>query len=183
MLNSKHNREGFTLLEMLVVVAIISLMSSLVISNYNSQKKAKEMQFAGQEIADSIRKAQNYSINIKKFENYNISGGYGTHFTDGGSSFIIFLDDSVNKNKTYGPEDYVVETVDFPPGINVENLNGGAVGVADLVFEPPYGKVYMSFNGALQSPTPSLSIQIKKDTESCPAFCKTVSINSQGQVN
>ncbi len=167
---------------MMVVVAIISLMSVLVMGNYNSQKKAKEMQFSAQKIADSIRKAQNYSINIKKLEGYNVSGGYGIHFI-AGNSFTIFLDDSVDRNKTYGVEDHDVETVELPSGVNIESLNGGAVNVADLIFEPPYGKVYMSFDGSLQDPTPSLSVKIKKSGESCPEFCKTVSINSQGQIN
>lgn len=167
---------------MMVVVAIIGIMSATVMGNYNSQKKAKEMQFAAQSMADDIRKVQNYSISIKKFENYNIAGGYGIHFVSG-SSYVIFLDDSVDKNKIYGPEDHVVETVNFPPAINIDNLNGGAVNVADVVFEPPYGKVYMSFDGSVQSPTPDLSVRIRRNGESCPAFCKTVSINSQGQVN
>lgn len=180
-LRFKLNRKGFTLLEMIVVIVIISIMSVLTMSNYNSQKKAKEMQFSAQKIADSIRKAQNYSINIKKLEGYNVSGGYGIHFIPG-NSFIIFLDDSVDSNKIYGFEDYVIETVDLPSGVNIENLNGGSVSVADLVFEPPYGKVYMSFGGVVQSPTPSLNVEIKKSGESCPAFCKTVSINSQGQI-
>jgi len=181
----KLNGKGFTLLEMMVVVAIISLMSVLVMGNYNSQKKAKEMQFSAQKIADSIRKAQNYSINIKKLEGYNVSGGYGIHFI-AGNSFTIFLDDSVDRNKTYGVEDHDVETVELPSGVNIESLNGGAVvGAADLVFEPPYGNVHMSFDGTLQTSTPSLSlsIEIKRSGESCPEFCKTVSINSQGQIN
>lgn len=181
MLVQKLNKKGFTLLEMLVVVVIITIMSIMTMRSYTSQRKTKEMQFAVQGIADNIRKTQNYSINIKKFEDYDISGGYGIHFESSASSYAIFLD--VVKDKSYSSvEDELVDTINLSQGVEIFELNGGAVSTADVVFEPPYGNVSVSFGGVLQSPTPSVSIGVKRSDGSCPENCRTVIINSQGQI-
>lgn len=180
-----RNSNGFTLLEMMLVVVIISIMSVVVMNNYNSQKKTKEMQFATQKISDDIRKVQNYSINIKKFENYDISGGYGIHFERDGTGYVIFLNSPSVPNKAYVDdiEDKIVETVAFPQGVTIDTLNGVSdLPNADILFEPPYGKVDMTFNGTLQGSGAALEIKILRSPEGCPTFCRTVTVNSQGQI-
>lgn len=173
------NEKGFTLIEMIVVVVIISLMSQIAISNYFLQKRTKEMQFAAQKIEDDIRKTQNYSINIKKFGNFSISGGYGIHFEDGGNGYKIFL--NMSGNKKYDTGDEIVESVSFPSDIRIDSLNE-TLNAADIIFEPPYGKVYMTFDSVLQE-SADLVVEIGRASGSCPEACGTVTVNSQGKIN
>jgi len=179
-----RNSKGFTLLEMMLVVVIISMMSVVVMNSYNSQKKTKEVQFAIQKISDDIRKVQNYSINIKKFETYDISGGYGIHFERDGTNYIIFLNSPSVPNKAYVVgEDQIVETIVLPQSVTIDTLNGASdLPSADILFEPPYGKVDMTFNGTLQGSGATLEVKILRSPEGCPTFCRTVTINSQGQI-
>ncbi|MFA6096464.1 MAG: type II secretion system protein [Candidatus Paceibacterota bacterium] len=179
-----RNSNGFTLLEMMLVIVIISIMSVVVMNNYNSQKKTKEMQFAIQKISDDIRRVQNYSINIKKFEDYDISGGYGIHFERDGAGYIIFLNSPSVLNKAYvSGEDQIVETIVLSPSVTIETLNGVSdLPNADILFGPPYGKVNMTFNGTLQGSGATLEVKILRSPEGCPTFCRTVTVNSQGQI-
>jgi prepilin-type N-terminal cleavage/methylation domain-containing protein len=176
---SGNCNKGFTLIEMMVVISIISIMSVIVISNYNAQRKSKELSFSAQKLAEDVRKAKNYSINVLKYGAVDTSGGYGIHLSNSApNQYIIFLDTEsvLPKDRKYSEgSDVKVETVVFPDIIG--NMNGGSVTDADVIFLPPYGKTHISFNGMEQTGA-TLEVNLTKDAKT-----KTVRINHEGKID
>ncbi len=173
--------KGFTLIEMMVVISIISIMTVIAISNYNAQRKSKEFSFAAKKLAEDIRKTQNNSVNVLKHGLDDTSGGYGIHLsTSAANEYIIFLDTepALSKDKKYTDgSDVKIETITFPAGITIGNMNGGSVADADVVFLPPYGKVSVIFDGTEQIGA-TLEINLTKNAQT-----KTVKINYEGKID
>ena len=57
----KGRREGFTLIEILVVIAILSVLSGLVLAGVNAAQKHAHVRATGQEILALVQAAENYN--------------------------------------------------------------------------------------------------------------------------
>ncbi len=96
-------RNGFTLIELMVTVSIVSVIMSTVLFNYSSFTDKLALSSAAQEIAIAIRQAQSYGINVRdSAREYTTTKGlfqypYGVYFdlTDT-SHYYIFVDQNNN---------------------------------------------------------------------------------------
>ncbi len=98
-LKKKKYRAGMTLIELMVVLAIFAVVSSIVIFNYGNFKSTASLQNLAEDIALSIRSAQGYAIGVKSVGSAGEFPGYGIHFgptsttdTKGPKTFILFAD-------------------------------------------------------------------------------------------
>lgn len=104
----KYNA-GMTLVELLVVISIFVVVSSITIFDYGSFRSSVSIKNLADDIALSIRKAQSYAIGAHSL-NASFFNGYGVHFTTATStsniltgsikSFVIF-NDLTPANKLY----------------------------------------------------------------------------------
>lgn len=62
---TKKNLSGFTLLELVVAMAILSIMTTATITSMNGNKTRQEVQSAARLIAATIREGQNYAVTGK----------------------------------------------------------------------------------------------------------------------
>lgn len=91
-----NKKKGFSLLEMILVVAIFGIITSVVIFNYSDFNSSTIMTNTAYEIALAIREAQVYSLGVRgniSSNDYDVS--YGTYFNakdNGGSKkdFVFF---------------------------------------------------------------------------------------------
>lgn len=95
-------KKGVTLVEMMVVISIFLVITSVVIFNYESFYSTVSLQNLTDDIALSVRKAQSFAIGargIKDGVNTNFSNSYGVHFSSNNevdpliasnSSFMMF---------------------------------------------------------------------------------------------
>ena len=91
-------QKGFTIIELMIVIFIFLVISSLVIFNYRSFNSSVSVQNLAQEIGLSIRKAQVYSTSTKSAD--SVFPSYGVHFSLTGTddilgherAFVIFAD-------------------------------------------------------------------------------------------
>lgn len=77
---------GVTLIEMLVVVAIIAIVSSVIMFNYSDFSSNVSVRNLSQEIALAVRKSQTYATSVRSIDGTNITdssafGGYGISFS------------------------------------------------------------------------------------------------------
>ncbi|MCC6323255.1 prepilin-type N-terminal cleavage/methylation domain-containing protein [Candidatus Nomurabacteria bacterium] len=102
---SRLSTAGFTIIELLVVIFIFGVISSLVIFNYGSFQSDVSVENLAQDVALSIRRAQVYSVSTKSSEVSSVTTfpSYGIHFylpsAPGGAAilgneraFIFFAD-------------------------------------------------------------------------------------------
>ncbi len=60
---------GFTLVELIVVLAIMGLMSSFIIANYAGKRTERDLVIAQNEIITNLRKMQSYSLSSRTLSN------------------------------------------------------------------------------------------------------------------
>lgn len=85
---------GFTLLEMIVVIGIMTLVTSLVLASYSGISETLGVSRAAEEIASSVRQSQAYGLGVKEFiTGSGVFPGYGLYFDKSvPNSYIFFAD-------------------------------------------------------------------------------------------
>lgn len=145
MLKLLNNKSGFTLMETMIVMAIIAISSSFVASQYSNYRNSKALSLAKVQIIDDIKMVQNYSYAVLENNGSFPKGGYGIHFEVDSDSYLIFSDNDGNKiyNNTNSSEDFKKNKL--PMNVKITSLNTGEeVSPIDLIFIPPYGDVFIN---------------------------------------
>jgi len=88
----KHTNAGFTLIEMLMVIAIIGTITGVVLTSQNSFNKAFVVSNAAYDVSLSLRNTETYGISSRGTATTR-NAGYGVEFsTANPSSYILFTD-------------------------------------------------------------------------------------------
>ncbi|MDQ5971514.1 MAG: hypothetical protein QG566_460 [Patescibacteria group bacterium] len=113
-------KKGFTIIELLVVIFIFSVISSLVIFNYGSFQSNVSVENLAQDLALSIRRAQVYSVSTKSSEVASVTTfpSYGIHF---------YLPSAPGGAAVLGTEKAFIFFADIPPILipAIYDTNGG----------------------------------------------------------
>jgi prepilin-type N-terminal cleavage/methylation domain-containing protein len=123
--NILKNR-GLTLVELMVVIAIFLIITSVVIFDYGSFRSNVSLQNLTDDVALSVRKAQSFAIGVRGVNsnsgNFSFSDSYGMHFSIGktpegefsgyNKSFLMFSSGkSTEKKYDYDPTSHVCDGV------------------------------------------------------------------------
>jgi len=99
LLSSKNNNisnKGFTLAEVLIVIAIMLFLLPMVLTNYNAGDKQFSLYRSAHDLAQDLRNAQEMAMTGKttpvQFGENFPAGGYGLFFEDYKNSYILFAD-------------------------------------------------------------------------------------------
>jgi prepilin-type N-terminal cleavage/methylation domain-containing protein len=137
-------KKGFTVIELVVSVAIISMVTAIFLVNYRSVNRRSDLTMISQKLVTDIRIAQNYSLGLARYGlsgTSNIpSGGWGVYFdlqNYGNNKYIIFADDNANGVYDIGEANvnYGAATMDLPDNIIIQSLSVGYR--ANVTFLPP----------------------------------------------
>ncbi|MFZ2523285.1 MAG: prepilin-type N-terminal cleavage/methylation domain-containing protein [Minisyncoccia bacterium] len=89
-------KKAFTLIEIIIVVAIVTYIMSMVLFNYISFNDKLSLAAAGKELLIAVRQAQSYGINVREVtkDTGDFSRAYGIYFypASSPSSYYIFVD-------------------------------------------------------------------------------------------
>jgi len=164
--------KGFTLVELLVVISIISLLSLLLLTNYRAGDAQLKLQRSSYKLAQDIRRAEEMAISAKDFQGI-IPGGYGIYFNlNQPSQYILFAD--LNSNKQYNVAE-AVEILKFENTVSLQTLVPiSANNSLTVIFSPPDPTINFSPDAA------SASITIKTVGA---AIQKTIQINKVGLIS
>lgn len=154
-MESIHLRRGFTLVEMLVVIAIIGVIMTIVMTSQSTFNKTLILKNTAYDIALTLRGAQTYGMNSRS---YRSNVWYGIHFDKGSKTFKLFADiypaaSSCGKpncpvgNRIFNESlDKTEQTYTLGNGITVNNLCKNGIcdqPSLDIVFARPNPDVYV----------------------------------------
>lgn len=147
-------QSGFTIIELLVVCAIMAIVATIGIINWNSERSARTLTIAQNELITNIRKVQSYAVSSR-----NTPAGEAAKY------YVI----EVSQNATTLPVSAVVgpnnslsavETINLPTDVTISALSvagqssgyvapSGSGSCVDIVFSVTYGKTYFVVCDAL----------------------------------
>jgi len=116
---------GFSLIELIVVIAIVTLISGITLFNHNTFSGGVALENLAYEIALAVRQAQFFGINVRAAD---IGGGattfdtgYGVFFDkDNPTSFILFAD--IDNNRFYSGSGEIVNVYTITRGNQIKYL-------------------------------------------------------------
>ncbi len=116
---------GFSLIELIVVVGIMIVITSVVLVNHTRFSGAFTLENLAYEIALTVRQAQFFGLNVRGADigaSTTFETGYGVHFdTSSPTSFIFFAD--TDKDHIYnGASDVVVDVYNITQGNQIASL-------------------------------------------------------------
>lgn len=180
---------GFTLMELLVVVALLMIILSVSLFNYDKFGKDVELENAVYSVALAIREAQVYGVNkalkdVSEPENsFGGSYGYGAYFNKENENpslaadkkkFLLFIDD-VSNNQVFngdclgGENDECFSQIYLTKGNYISNIE---------VFDNDEWTLKEEVNIFFKRPNPDAVIKISTDTYSKAR----ITISSPGEV-
>ncbi|PIV45837.1 MAG: hypothetical protein CO144_01940 [Candidatus Nealsonbacteria bacterium CG_4_9_14_3_um_filter_35_11] len=195
-LNVKMEK-GFSLIELLVVVAVIVILSTLVFSDYSKGGKKMALERAAQRLSQDIRKTQEMAMSAYQPSDIcngtpgNLKG-FGIHFDESSGNekkYIIFAEcNDTEPNYDYdgdGPDD-VKEgwSVDIEKGIKIsdiekDDLSNGSTYPTTLsvVSIPPDPTIYIASSSSGYEAIITLCIE-----DSCATNYKKIKVNNAGRI-
>ena len=168
----KNNSKGFTLIETLVVIAVVSILSIVMLANHQGSQKQQSVQRAAHQLAGDIRRAQNMAMASVEHEGA-IPEGYGIYIEKNNPNYILFADDN---NQTYQPSDFKVEEIKFPSNIKINSISPAPGSHVSIFFEPPDPTTYI--NGDSSASIETVVTLIFPGT----SYSKTVTVKTSGQI-
>ena len=107
---------GFTLMELMVVIAIISILSALAVPNFIKLRPKRQLSAATNEILSVMQYARSRALK----ENTRV----GLLFNTANETYKVFFDNGAGANASNGTQDGDEPTVKsgrMPPGINLKD--------------------------------------------------------------
>jgi len=123
-------KAGFTLVELVVICAILVVISSLILVNHSQFGGVVRLESLAYDIALSIRQAQVYGISVARFGTNTYSAGYGVHFDLASPNIYTFFGDAVSANGLYDGGE-LVSTTNIQGGYRLAQLCTTASGQVD----------------------------------------------------
>lgn len=171
----KKGGAGYSILELLVVVAIISVLFVVVFSNFPSIKLQLALSRAAYAFEQDLRRAQGMSLSLAEY-NLQPVKGFGAHVDLLNNKQYIVYADSVPDDQSYTGVDYIVNTVELENGIIIKEINNIIGNTVSINFKPPNPIITIT-------PTPSQNnVKVVFAIASDLTKIKTVSINTAGLV-
>lgn len=138
-------KNGFTILELIIVMAIISVMVAVNMPNYFESIDKKALHLAENQIINDVKIVQDYSYKLLKHNGTFPDGGYGIYFDKSSSDkYIVFAD--LDSDGIYDAPLEMYQEIKLPQRTDLSEIfivsSTSTSNTISIVFKPPYGKVF-----------------------------------------
>jgi len=179
----KNIQKAFTLIELIVIMAIMGIFSTMLFIDYGKNSKIFTLERAAQKAAQDIRRAQEMAMGGSSV--VDGANAYGVYFDKTGVNnlkYIIYGNKNVNwYYDSANPADVISETINIEKGIkicDIKNvLNGSPVDSVSVSFKPPDPTTYIdSYYTGYEA---SIILCIDGDVTKT----RTVKVNNSGRID
>jgi prepilin-type N-terminal cleavage/methylation domain-containing protein len=180
---------GFSLAELLVVVAIFLILTTVILINQNRFSSDTSITNLGYQVALAIRQAQVYGISVKGPANFDTA--YGVHFDTTSEAnrkkFVLFADTPPHNGKFDSNQDPVVREFAIENGIKIKGSGGliifqgnstSSAQTADITFRRPNPEAIITADGGTEQRS---KIQIVFESALGDRW-STVTVTQTGQI-
>ena len=192
----RYEKNGFTLVELLVSISIIAMVSAIVLANLNYSGRKGRLNMAAEKLASDIRLVQDYALGLRGHNGVYPDGGWGIFMDQDADKYIIFAD--LNEDGEYNSAgNEFSQEINFPQDIKVQGQYDGidTLGAPfnnkryfHIIFEPPDPTTHINALAALNDYTNVLneydaqSVEIVLETVDS-AYTKILDVNSSGLID
>mgnify|MGYP002395996535 CR=1 FL=1 len=202
MQSSLYTRRGFTLVELLTVIAIITIITSVLMTGWGNSRETQLITNNAYEIAIEVREAQKSGQSVLQRPGSGATYAYGIHIPPRGSAgldYIVQFSD-LNENDAYDAGEEV-ETLDFESGVVVKAVclipqgspdfydvsvsnpgwcTGNAASAVDVLFKRPLEDALIKIHPSGPSNYAGIEFVVGSDATS---FSKVVNVLFTGQIS
>lgn len=188
-----NKNKGFTIFELLVVIFIVGIVSSILVVNWQKNERQYRLQRSAHEIAQNIRKVQGMALNGFKYDPALVPPPYyGVYFSDTiPNSYIMFadtgLDGTGGQTNKCCSGDVILEQPGMETGVEIESFFKKKTNEIEayeedvhLTFSLPDGFATVD---PVRADTIGIIIRIKKTNGICPQDCRTIVVEKTGKVS
>jgi prepilin-type N-terminal cleavage/methylation domain-containing protein len=161
--------KGFTLIELMVTVAVALILGAIVLIGYGSIRDRLALDRSSLKLAQDIRRAQEMAMAQEAH------GRYGIYFDINSPSSYVLFGDTNPPNKKYDSGEEIREIFLEDP-VQIKSLAASSV---NLVFEPPYPEISFLGEGEDLGDTIALVVSLKNNVE----VERTITINKAGLID
>ena len=147
----KENRNGFTLIEAVVMLGVITAISSVVLVSFAGLSEGGALNRSARDLALSLRQAQNMALAVTQVSTSlgpKIPPATGIKLIQNSTSYFTFADLNLDNKYTGENEDAKIGAhQNFVRGIKVKSLTdgaGNARSIAYVTFAAPEAAVALS---------------------------------------
>ena len=184
---------GFTLIEMLVVLAIMGILSGISIVNWRSGQGELVLQREAHKVSQDIRRAMEFTLRAREStvcdSGSGSLSGYGIYFTvNTATSYIIYANCSGELPgpgyKDFGGDrDISIENISLDKSVEIASVTVGAGDDWSIAFYPPDPKVEVCGNdacvGVNSFTVASVTLALKND----PTRQRVITVNARGVID
>lgn len=175
-----RSQNGFLLIELMIVITIIGILSTVVILNFRSGGTRSALRQVTQQVVSDIRRAQSLAVSSTRAQS-KTTCGFGIYYVDPGVYGIYNGPDSQVVDCSAENKNYEVGRDDVFVGISVLDNNIEFISpFPDIFFEPPDPKTYINNDSSVSASPGQIVLRIVGGT--CPQDCSTITITTAGLV-
>lgn len=173
-------KNGFTLIEILVVVSIIAIFTTILSVSFLEGRQQFALQRVAHKIIQDLRRAQEMTMSSKRetCPGEETANGFGIHFEKSSpNSYFLFANCDESYSYDKNSDDQILENIDLEKGTKIFSLSSSSLSIA---FAPPSPITYV--NGSLGLKPGDLLAQIVISLESDTSKIKTIKVNKAGLI-